>query len=660
MTESNAAGRTSVLRPHVLAWAVLAAIAFSFVATVVTADGADSLAGRVGGDFPAFYGAGSIVHEGEVDQLYDLDRQVDAQREILPGDPGVLYFAYPPPVAAGYSLLAGMPYVGAYVVHTALMLAALVAGLAVIRPLVPAPPVRPVVVVAVALTFVPLFMAVTLGQNSALVFLLVAASWRLSAEGRPSLAGVALGLLLFKPQYAVPLIGLHLLRGRWRTAAASGMVAAGWWIAGSVMLGADWVTGWVDQVGEFTTLDAEVNGANAVSWLGIAEHLLGVGSPMALALGSVLGLATAALLMSIWWRVPDHRLATPMAAASAGILLTSPHAMFYDAGLLAITVAGVWATGRVRLSGLVLAGWVLGALHPLKELIGFTPVAVAVIGGFLVGVLAWWRSQLLGVPPPTPVDTLGPGRDVREPPELSVVIPAFDEAGRIEPTLHRLHEWLGARGIDGEVVVVDDGSGDDTTDRTLTFAGILPGLQVLRLAENRGKGYAVRIGMLAATGRWRAFLDADGSTDPSQLDKLFAAGTPVAIASVAVEGAVLDRPQSALRASLGRFGNVVIQRLVLPGIEDSQRGCKLFRGDVADDVFARCRIDRWGFDVEALALARSLGHEPAEVGVEWEHRPVGHVRPWHYVTTIGDVLRVRQSVGRQPPVRAASEPEPSR
>src|SRR5690606_10717879 len=128
------------------------------------------------------------------------------------------------------------------------------------------------------------------------------------------------------------------------------------------------------------------------------------------------------------------------------------------------------------------------------------------------------------------------------------------------------------RGIDAEVIVVDDGSTDDTTPRCVAYLDRLAGLRVLRLEENRGKGYAVRTGMLAARGEWRAFLDADGSTDPSELPKLLDPGRSVAIASVAVEDAELERAQSGLRSSLGRIGNVVIQRLVLPGIEDSQRG----------------------------------------------------------------------------------------
>lgn len=636
-----------MLRPSVLAWAVLASLAISFVAVITAADGASSLAGRVGGDFPAFYGAGTVVADGDIDQLYDLERQAEAQEELLGS--GALYFSYPPPVAALYSLLAQLSYVAAYAVHTVLMALALVGSYLLIRPMLPADRPPGPVVAAITFAFVPVFMGVTLGQNTALTALLVAASWRTARDGRDGLSGLALGLLLYKPQFAVPLIGLHLVRGRWKIVATSFGVAIGWYLSSAALLGWGWAGEWLEQVGDFAALDAEVNGANAISLLGVAEHLLGVGSPAALAIGGVLVVLTAAVLVLIWWGRTDDALAVPMAAAAVGIVLISPHAMFYDAGLVLLTVAGLAIVGRRDLGRLVAIGWLVGALHPTKTVIGLTPVGLVVLGAFVVVVQTWWRAGPEVARRPTAVKVLGAVAGPNAP-ELSIVIPAYNESGRIEPTLERLDLWLQDRGALAEVIVVDDGSTDDTADRCATYSERLPSLRILVLEENRGKGYAVRTGMLAARGEWRAFLDADGSTDPYELPKLLDPGCPVAIASVAVEEAELERAQSGLRVSLGRLGNLVIQRLVLPGVEDSQRGCKVLRGDVADAVFEQCVIDGWGFDVEVLARCRALGHEPVEIGVRWEHRPVGHVRPWHYLTTIGEVIRVRRAVGYQPPV----------
>lgn len=383
--------RTSLLRPTVVATAVLVALAVSFIAVIVGADGARSLTGRVGGDFPAFYGAGSIVADGDLERLYDPTRQAEAQVDLL-GEGSVLYFAYPPPVAAAYSLLAHLPYVLAYAVHTAVMLAALLLAYLLLRPLLPIERPHDVTVAAVTLTFLPVFMAVTLGQNSAIVILLVAASWRFAREGRDEVAGLALGLLLFKPQYAVPLIGLHVLRGRWRLVGISAMVAIAWWSAGVAMLGRSWTTEWIAQVGDFNAVDAEINGDNAVSFLGMAEHVLGVGSTAAVLFGGALAMATGLVLAMMWRRRADDQLALPMAAGSAGILLISPHAMFYDAGLLVLTVAGLAVVGRGRLGRLVAIGWLVGALHPLKGVLGLTPVSVVVLGALALVVHTWRRT----------------------------------------------------------------------------------------------------------------------------------------------------------------------------------------------------------------------------------------------------------------------------
>lgn len=387
----------SLLRPAVLSWAVLGSIVVSFAAVVFTAEGSSSLAGRVGGDFPAFYGSGSIVADGDVEELYEFDRQLAAQRG-LHQDEGALYFAYPPPVAAAYSIIARLPYVAAYVVQTLLMSAALAGAFLLVRPMLPqARPGGPVLA-ALGLTFLPVFMAVTLGQNSAIVVLLVAGAWRLAHDGRHELAGVALGLLLFKPQYAVPLIGLHLVRGRWRLVGASGLVAVGWWVAGALMLGTSWTGEWLSQVGDFNTLDAEINGANAISWLGMAEHAFGVGSTPALLVGGALAALTAIWLVVVWRGTADDQLALPMAAASVGVLLISPHAMFYDATLLVLVVAGMAAAGRPPSVRFVAVGWLLGALHPLKGILGLTPVSLAVLGALAVVVHTWWRSHLAARP----------------------------------------------------------------------------------------------------------------------------------------------------------------------------------------------------------------------------------------------------------------------
>lgn len=237
--------------------------------------------------------------------------------------------------------------------------------------------------------------------------------------------------------------------------------------------------------------------------------------------------------------------------------------------------------------------------------------------------------------------------------DLSIVIPAYNEEHRISETLISIAEFLGERGQDDEVIVVDDGSTDATVEVVRSHAHRFVRLQVLVGDRNVGKGHAVRRGMLAATGRHRLFLDADNSTDIRELDRLVAAAADepiepaVVIGSLAVAGAHVAVAQPGIRALLGRLGNTLIQRLVLPGINDTQRGFKLFTGEASDAIFRRCRTDGWAFDVEALALARALGYHVLEVPVSWEHRDDSRVRPAAYLTTLVDVARIRRRVDRE-------------
>ena len=231
--------------------------------------------------------------------------------------------------------------------------------------------------------------------------------------------------------------------------------------------------------------------------------------------------------------------------------------------------------------------------------------------------------------------------------DLSIIIPAYNEAERIGETLDSIAAFLADRNLDDEVIVADDGSTDRTVEVVETYRNRLPRLTILTGGPNVGKGHAVRRGMLTGTGRHRLFLDADNSTNISEFDRLIAAGDQepiepaVMIGSVAIDGAEVEVRQPGIRSSLGRIGNKLIQWLVLPGIEDSQRGFKVFTGEASDAIFRRCRTDGWAFDVEALALARGLGYHILEVPVTWEHREDSRVRPTAYVTTLLEVARIR-------------------
>lgn len=235
---------------------------------------------------------------------------------------------------------------------------------------------------------------------------------------------------------------------------------------------------------------------------------------------------------------------------------------------------------------------------------------------------------------------------------LSVVIPAYNEELRLGATLDELAEVAGSSGLSIEVVVVDDGSLDATAAVAERHLENFDGSRLIVGSTNRGKGYAVRTGMLAATGGLRMFLDADGSTDTTEIPRFITEiaqsddDVSIVIASIAVPGATVAA-QPGLRPVAGRAGNWLIRALVLPGIRDTQRGFKLFTAAAAESVFSQCVVDGWLFDVEALALGRKLGYTVVELPVRWEHREDSRVTTGSYLRGFVDLFRIRLRLWRR-------------
>jgi dolichyl-phosphate beta-glucosyltransferase len=211
---------------------------------------------------------------------------------------------------------------------------------------------------------------------------------------------------------------------------------------------------------------------------------------------------------------------------------------------------------------------------------------------------------------------------------LSIVIPAFNEEARLAPTVRGAVAAVRARGGNGEVIVVDDGSRDGTSALVQRLAADLPEVRLVRLAANHGKGYAVRSGMLNTTGELALFADADGATPWDQLARLeaaVAAGADVAIGSRALTSAETNVQARWYRRLIGRTYHKLVEMLTVRGFRDTQCGFKLFRGAVAHDLFARMRMDGFSFDVEVLLMAQRGGHRVVEVPVNWVHQPGSRV-----------------------------------
>ena len=224
-------------------------------------------------------------------------------------------------------------------------------------------------------------------------------------------------------------------------------------------------------------------------------------------------------------------------------------------------------------------------------------------------------------------------------PDLSVVIPAFNEAGRLPRTLERLTAFLRGWGRSYEILVADDGSADGTAERARAA-----GATVLRDDHNRGKGHAVRRGMLAARGQRRLMTDADLSTPIEELPRLMARmeeGFDVVIGSRALPGSTIEVHQPWYRENMGRVYNLFVRALALPGLHDTQCGFKLWSARAARESFAAARLDGFSFDVEALYLARKRGYRIAEVPVVWRNDAASRVGLGGGSRAFPDLLRIR-------------------
>ena len=235
---------------------------------------------------------------------------------------------------------------------------------------------------------------------------------------------------------------------------------------------------------------------------------------------------------------------------------------------------------------------------------------------------------------------------------LSVVIPAYNEEKRIGATLLAVDKYLSLQKYDYEILVVSDGSTDKTVDVVQKYKQLVKNLEVVDNLENKGKGAVVRQGLQEARGKYRLFMDADNSTTVDHIEKMwpfFEKGYHIVIGtrdSKDAKGAIQSVKQPFHRRLIGNVGNLLIQIVAVRGIWDTQCGFKVFSEKAVKDIFPRLKINRWGFDIEILAIAKRLGYKIGIIPVYWENDPNSHVKFMGYLNTFRELFIVRVNLWR--------------
>ena len=227
---------------------------------------------------------------------------------------------------------------------------------------------------------------------------------------------------------------------------------------------------------------------------------------------------------------------------------------------------------------------------------------------------------------------------------LSIIIPAYNEEYRISKTLLDIEKCMTLEDYTYEILVVSDGSKDNTAEVVRSLSDRVRNLRVIENKENHGKGWVTRQGILEGCGEWRLFMDADNSTTMREFKKMIPhikSKFDVIIGSRGIKGAELKPPQPWYRQIPGKIGNLIIQVLVLPGIKDTQCGFKCFSSIASEKIFSVMKIDRWGFDVEALVLAKKNKFKIKEIPVLWINDIHSTVGMSAYISTLIDVVKIR-------------------
>jgi dolichyl-phosphate beta-glucosyltransferase len=230
---------------------------------------------------------------------------------------------------------------------------------------------------------------------------------------------------------------------------------------------------------------------------------------------------------------------------------------------------------------------------------------------------------------------------------LSVVIPAYNEQARIVPTLNAVIDYLETRNLNSEIVVVDDGSTDCTSELCRQFFQSRENCRIIRSPVNRGKGFAVKLGIQNADGEYILFTDADNSTPIEELDKFLPhlSTRRVLIGSRYLQPDLVERRQPPYRVFISRAANLLIRSFVVDGVKDTQCGFKAFHHEIGETLSRVQRINRFAFDIEFLSLAQLSGLEIKEIPIRWLNSSSSRIRPIRdTIRTFGDLVRIKMNI----------------
>lgn len=232
---------------------------------------------------------------------------------------------------------------------------------------------------------------------------------------------------------------------------------------------------------------------------------------------------------------------------------------------------------------------------------------------------------------------------------LSIIIPAYNEGGRkgeeLKKNLQEIGDYLGKKGLEYEVIIVNDGSKDNTGEFARSLGPIVKNFKLIDRAENKGKWYSVREGFLAAKGKFRLLTDADGATSIDNLEGFLQhmeAGEHIIIGSRDLKESKINKHQPKWKEFLGDAGNILIQYMMgLRGIKDTQCGFKVLSEEATRDIVTQMKVDRWGGDFEMLMLAKRMGYKIIEIPVVWIDAGLSLVGLKGYINTFKDLFFVK-------------------